>query len=99
MNEIISLAVAEGLWAVLFCGLLVYQLRDNRRRESKYAQIIDALAEKLGTVDLVKTDTGEIRSKVSVIETDTEKIKADTQKIVRLEKNRKSGAVCAENAL
>ena len=95
MEEIITLAVAEGLWAVLFCGLLVYQLRDNRWRESRYAQIIDALAERLGAVELVKSDTDEIKTKADSIKTDTEKIKSNTQKLVGLEKSRADGAVCA----
>ncbi len=95
MDQIISLAVAEGLWAVLFCGLLIYLLRENRSRESRYNAVIETLGEKLGTLTAVKSDTDEIKSEAEKIKSDTEKIKADTQKIVKLEKSRKDGAACA----
>ena len=35
MDEIISTVVANGIWAVLFCGLLVFELRDSRGREGR----------------------------------------------------------------
>lgn len=88
MDQIISLAVAEGLWAVLFCGLLVYQLRDSRRRESNYREIIKQLDEKLDVVKLVKTDAETIKSDTENIKSDTEKIKSDTEKLCARSKRR-----------
>ena len=35
-EEILNLAISNGLWAVLFLMLLVYVLKDSRRREIKY---------------------------------------------------------------
>ncbi len=61
-EEILSLAVGNGLWAVLFCALLFYELKDSRKRESKYVETIDALDNKLGIVNDIKNDTEEIIS-------------------------------------
>lgn len=46
-EEIIKLALSNGLWAVLFCVLLLYGLRDGRTREQKYRQTIDVLLDRL----------------------------------------------------
>lgn len=62
MNEIVSTIVANGLWAMLFCGLLVYQLRDGRRREQRYTETISSLADRLKLVEDIKEDTAFIRS-------------------------------------
>ena len=75
MEEIITLAVAEGLWAVLFCGLLVYELRDGRTREQKYTQTIRTLADRLEAVDGVKADTTEIKADAKAVLVDTAVIK------------------------
>lgn len=70
MDEIISLVVANGIFAVLFCGLLVYELRDSRSREDNYEKIISALNDRLKTVDDVKADSAEIKADVGEIKTD-----------------------------
>ena len=67
MDEIISLVVANGLFAVLFCGLLVYQLRDSRQRERKYTQTISELTDSLKSLSAVKTDTEAILADVREI--------------------------------
>lgn len=59
-EEIISLAVGNGLWAVLFCVLLCYELKDSRRREGKYADTIKTLGDRLDVVNAVKEDTEKI---------------------------------------
>lgn len=89
INEIVSMIVANGLWAALFCCLLAYELRDSRRREIRYNETIRSLSERLSTVNAVKSDTEEIKA-------DTRKILADTDEIKN--KNRrvkKAEAVCA----
>lgn len=53
-QEIIKTAVGNGLWAVLFCVLLMYQLRDGRARESKYRHTIDVLLDRLNRLDDVE---------------------------------------------
>ena len=59
-EEVFKLALSNGLWAVLFCLLLVYQLRDSRKREQKYQVTIQSLVEELEVVDDIKKDTHEI---------------------------------------
>ena len=95
MEQIISMVVANGLWAVLFCGLLVYELRDTRRREGRYVRTINALSDRLGTVIDVKTDTDEIKTDVKVIERDTVVIKAGVDKIDGAGADIKDGVPCA----
>lgn len=70
MDEIISLVVANGIFAVLFCGLLVYELRDSRSREDNYEKIIRALNDRLGAVEDVKASAEQIKSDVGEIKTD-----------------------------
>ena len=48
---ILKTALESGLWAVLFCVLLLYQLRDGRARECKYRQTVDTLLHRLGTLE------------------------------------------------
>ncbi len=89
INEIVSMIVANGLWAVLFCCLLAYELRDSRRREIRYNETIRSLSERLSTVNAVKSDTEEIKA-------DAQKILADTDELKN--KNRrakKAETVCA----
>lgn len=60
MEDIISMIVANGLWAALFCFLLAYELKDSRRRERRYVETIDVLGERLGELKSVKCDTEKI---------------------------------------
>ncbi len=78
-EEILKLAVGNGLWAVLFCALLFYELKDSRKRESKYVETISALGEKLDIINAVKQDTEEI----------IEMCKEDKKRSVSAEKKRK----------
>ena len=64
MDEIVSLVVANGVFAVLFCGLLVYELKDSRRREQRYTQTIKTLTERMETVNAIKSDTAEIKASI-----------------------------------
>lgn len=95
MDEIISLVVANGLFAVLFCGLLVYELRDSRNRERRYDRTIRALTDKLDVIRSVKSDTGRIRSDVAELAADVTEIKnASTPR--RGKPARTGGCECAQ---
>lgn len=59
-EEIMNLALSNGLWAASFLCLLIHVLRDSRRRESKYQATVDALVCRLKTVEGIKRDTGEL---------------------------------------
>lgn len=60
-NDIFNIALSNGIFAGLFVALLVYVLKDSRKRENKYQNIIDALSTKLNTVDEIKQDVSEIK--------------------------------------
>lgn len=60
-NDVFNVAISNGIFAVMFVALLVYVLKDSRKRESKYQNIIDALSCKLNTVDEIKQDVSEIK--------------------------------------
>ena len=60
-EQIINLAISNGLFAVLFLGLLIYQLRDSRNREKRYQDTIVKLGHALEIVQSVKHDVEEIK--------------------------------------
>lgn len=64
-EQIVNLAISNGLFAVLFLGLLVYQLRDSRAREQKYQNTIEKLGNSLEIVKQVKDDVEDIKDKLN----------------------------------
>ena len=46
-DKILELAIGDGLWALLFCVLLIYEVKDSRIRETKYQDTISSLAKDL----------------------------------------------------
>lgn len=87
-EEIISTAVANGLWAVLFCVLLVYELRDSRKREGRYTLTISTLSDRLGAVNAVGSavtsvgaEVAEVKTVADAVKTDTAEIRADVKKL------------------
>lgn len=63
-EEIFKLAISNGIWAVMFLGLLVFQLRDSANREKKYQATINQLNEHLGVVNELKNDIDDIKNAV-----------------------------------
>lgn len=63
-NEILDLAIKNGLWAVLFLGLLVFVLKDSAKREKKYQQTIKDLTEHLGVVKEIKKEVEQVKEVV-----------------------------------
>lgn len=64
-EQIVNLAISNGLFAVLFLGLLVYQLKDSRTREQKYQSMITKLGNSLEIVKQVKEDVEDIKDKLN----------------------------------
>ena len=64
-EQIVHLAISNGLFAVLFLGLLVYQLKDSRTREQKYQMTIEKLGNSLEIVKQVKEDVEDIKDKIN----------------------------------
>ena len=48
-EKIVNLAIQNGLFAVLFLGLLIFTLKDSAKREKKYQQTIENLNNNLQT--------------------------------------------------
>ncbi|KNF07181.1 protein of unknown function DUF2762 [Gottschalkia purinilytica] len=63
-QQIIKVALSQGLWAVLFVFMLFYVLRENSKREENYQDIIKELSEKFNIVEDVKEDVREIKKKI-----------------------------------
>ena len=49
---------------MLFCVLLVYELKDSRAREEKYQQTVASLLDALQGIDEIRDDLGEIKKAV-----------------------------------
>lgn len=63
-DEILNLAIKNGLWAVLFLGLFIFVIRDSTTREKKYQDTIKNLTEHLGVVKDIKEDVDAIKKYV-----------------------------------
>lgn len=63
-QEILDLAIKNGLWAVLFLGLLIFVLKDSKQREKKYQDTIKNLTEHLGIVHEIKKEVEEVKEVV-----------------------------------
>ena len=74
-NEVFNLAVSNGLFAVLFCILLVYQLKDSGKRESKYQKMLSELTEKFEILIEIKDDNEQIKRDNMQIIRDNREIK------------------------
>lgn len=61
-EEVVKVAAANGLWAMLFVALLIYQLQDSRKRENKYQETILNLSKNLDIVEDIDSDVKEIKS-------------------------------------
>ena len=66
-EKIFNLALQNGLWAVLFLGLLIYVLNDSRKREKKYQDTITNLTKNLSIVQVIKQEVQEIKDIVNKI--------------------------------
>ena len=78
-EEILNLAISNGLFAVLFLGLFIYQLKDSRSREQKYQETIEKLGNSLEIVKSVKEDVEDIKHKLESSKITTKKEKGDSK--------------------
>lgn len=63
-QEIIKMAASQGLWALLFVGLLFWVLRENAKREANYQQLLQDLTSRFGILEDVKDEVGKISNKI-----------------------------------
>ena len=66
-EQVLAGAINNGLWSALFVCLLIYQLTDSRKRESKYQATIASLSEHLSAVKEIKNDLKEIKEDVNTL--------------------------------
>ncbi len=64
IEDIMSLAISNGLFAVLFVFLLFYQLKDSSKREKKYQETIECLSKHLNVIEDVDKNVEEIKNVV-----------------------------------
>lgn len=60
-EDILNLALKNGLWAVLFLGLLIFVLKDSKTREKKYQETISDLTDTLNVVHNIENDVQDIK--------------------------------------
>lgn len=60
-NEIISIIISNGVFAILFVLLFCYQLKDGRQREEKYQNTIEELTTHLQILEDVRQDLDDIK--------------------------------------
>ena len=49
LENILEVALQQGIWAALYIYLLFRMLRENAQREEKYQQMIDTLSQNIQT--------------------------------------------------
>ena len=64
-EEIVNLAIQNGLFAVLFLGLLIFVLKDSNKREKKYQQTIESLNKHLDIVEDIEKNVEDIKQKIT----------------------------------
>ena len=61
-KDVISVVISNGIFAILFVLLFFYQLKDSRRRETKYQNTIAELTKHIGTIHEIKQDVEELKN-------------------------------------
>ncbi|KIL07007.1 UviB-like protein [Clostridium botulinum] len=64
MDELMKMALSQGLGYALFVFLLLYVLKTTGNRENKYQDLLDTLAQKFNVVEDIKEDVKEIKLKI-----------------------------------
>lgn len=76
VDEIINLAISNGLWAVLFVMLFLYQIQNSTKREKKYQEVIDSLTSSFGLLKNIDANIKAVSKELSKIK------KFSNQKVV-----------------
>lgn len=67
VDEIINLAISNGLWAVLFVMLFLYQIQNSTKREKKYQEVIDSLTNSFGLLKNIDANIKAVSKELSKI--------------------------------
>lgn len=63
-EQIITMAIGNGLFAALFVFLFFYQLKDSNKREQKYQATINSLSKSLEVVSNINDNVIDIKDMV-----------------------------------
>ncbi len=96
-NEIVNLAIKNGLWAVLFLGLFIFVIRDSTNREKKYQQTIKDLTSHLGIVKEIKEDVDDIKNIVFKNKNSSKNRKKSIKNVQNNAKNQKNIEIVSSN--
>lgn len=81
MDEILQMAISNGLWATLFVFLLFYQLKDSAQREKKYQQTIENLSQNNDELLGIKKDVISVRQTSETNKKNIENIKTEMSSV------------------
>ena len=71
-SELVKVIISNGIFAMLFVYLFIYQLKDSEKREVAYRKTIDELASHLNLIEEVKDEVEIIKSYLERREEDEE---------------------------
>ena len=71
-QEVMKLAMTQGLWAVLFVALLFYVLRNNEKREERLLGCLEQMGEQY---ENLSADVKETRDVVKEVREDVKDLK------------------------
>ena len=80
-EQILDLALNNGLWAVLFLALLIYQLKDSRTREAKYQNTISELNSTLLKVNEIDANVSKLTDKIAEVFSNINRIEDSVVKL------------------
>lgn len=66
-DEIIKLAFTNGLWAVLFVILFLYQIKTSMVREAKYQDLLEKLSNNVAVIKNVDKVVRGVAKNVNII--------------------------------
>jgi len=66
-EDIILLAIGNGLWAVLSCLLLVYLLKDSKKREAKFTKLTEDLVDRLKVVGQIQDGVRDLNGRIDLL--------------------------------
>ena len=66
-DKIVNLAIDDGIWALLFCFLLIFELKDSRVREQKYQKTIAELSQDLGYMNVMNKNIDRIHEEMRAV--------------------------------
>lgn len=88
-EQIFNLALNNGLWAVLFLALLIYQLKDSRAREKKYQLTISELNCTLNKVNEIDQNVYKLSENLNEVGTSIKQIENNVNKLTKEKNNEK----------